>query len=58
MSSYDMVDTLITHFVCYLKNEKRYGFETSSIDRVLNKEYFYWKIIQKMCTRGYSQTPF
>ena len=49
---------LIKHFIWYLKKEKRYGIETLSIDRVLNKEHFYWKIMQKMCTRGYSQTPF
>ena len=48
----------ITHFVCYLKKEKRYDIETLCTDRVLNKEHFYWKIMQKMCTRGYSQTPF
>ena len=49
---------LITHFVWYLKKEKRYDIETLSIDRVLNKEHFYWKTMQKMCTRGYSQTSF
>ena len=50
---------LITHLIThYLKKEKRYDVETLSIDRVLNKEHFYWKIIQKMCTRGYSQTSF
>ena len=49
---------LITHFVWYLKKEKSYDIETLSIDRVLYKKHFYWKIMQKMCTRGYSQTPF
>ena len=50
---------LITHLIThYLKKEKRYDVETLPIDRVLNKEHFYWKIIQKMCTRGYSQTSF
>ena len=44
---------LKTHFVWYLKKEKTYGIETLSIDRVLNKEHFYWKIMQKMSTRGY-----
>ena len=48
----------ITHFAWYLKKEKRYDNETLSIDSVLNKEHFYWKIMQKMCTRGYSLTPF
>ena len=49
---------LITRFVWYLKKEKRYDIKTLFIDRVLNKEHFYWKIMQKMCTRGYSQIPF
>ena len=48
----------MTHFVWYLKKEKRYDIETSSIDRVLNKEHFLWKMIQKMCTRGYSSDLF
>ena len=48
----------LTHFVWYLKKEKRYDIETLSVDRVLNKEHIYWKIMQKMCNRGYSQTPF
>ena len=48
----------ITHFAWYLKKEKRYDNETLSIDSVLKKEHFYWKIMQKMCTRGYSLTPF
>ena len=39
---------LITHFVWYLEKEERYGIETLSIDRALNKEHFYfWKIVQK-----------
>ena len=43
---------LITHFVWYLKKEKRYDIETLSIDRVLNKEHFYGKIMQKICTKS------
>ena len=43
---------LMTHFVWYFEKEKRYGIETLSIDTVLNKEHLYWKIMQKMCTRG------
>ena len=54
---YDVINclnkNLKTHFVWYLKKEKTYGIETLSIDRVLNKEHFYWKIMQKMSTRGY-----
>ena len=49
---------LITHFVWYLKNKKRYHIETLAIDRVLNKKHFYCKIMQKICTKGYSQNPF
>ena len=48
----------VTHFVWHPKKEKRYDIDTLSIDRVLNKERFYWKIMQKMCTRGFSQIPF
>ena len=33
----------MTHFVLYLKKEKRYETETLTIDRVLNKEHFYGK---------------
>ena len=38
---------LITHFIWYLGKEKRYDIETLAIDRVLNKEHFYRKIMQK-----------
>ena len=43
---------LITHFVWYLKTEERYDIETLSIDRVVSKEYFYRKIMQKLCTES------
>ena len=43
---------LIIHFIRYLEKEKRYCIETLYIESVLNKKHFYWKIIQKMCTRG------
>ena len=46
------VKGLITNFVWYLEKEKRYDIETLSIDRVLNKEHFYGKIIQKMCVKS------
>ena len=36
------------HFVWYLEKEKVYDTETLSIDRVLSKEHFYGKIMQKM----------
>ena len=39
---------LITHFVRYLEKEKRYDVEALFIDRVLNKDYFHRKIMQKM----------
>ena len=44
--------TFITHFLWYHEKEKRYNIETFCIDRVLNKEQFYGKIIQKMCTKS------
>ena len=53
---YDIINclnnTLITHFVWYLQKEKRYDIETLSIERVLNKEHYYGKVIQKMCTKS------
>ena len=41
-----------------MRRKKRYDTETLSIDRVLNKERFHGKIMQKMCTKTKSQTPF
>ena len=59
---YDVINclnkNLRTHFVRYLEKEKRYDIETFFIDRVLNKEHFYRKIMQKICTKGQSQTHF
>ena len=53
---YDVINCLnknsITHFVWYLEKEKRYDIEILSIDRVLNKEHFYGKVMQKMCTKS------
>ena len=43
---------LITYFVWYLEKEKRYDIEILSIHRVLNKKYFYGKLMQKMCTKS------
>ena len=40
------------HFVWYLEKEKSYDIETLSIDRVLNKEHFDRKIIQKMYAKS------
>ena len=37
---------LIVHFVWHLEMKKRYEIETLSIDRALNKEHFYGKIMQ------------
>ena len=45
-----LIKNLISHFVSFLKEEKRYEIETLSNDRVLNKEHFHWKIMQKMGT--------
>ena len=53
---YDVINclnmNLITHFVWYLEKEIRCDTETLSIDRELNKEHFYGKIMQKMCTKS------
>ena len=49
---------LITHFVWFREKEKRYDIETLSIDRVLNKEHIYGKIMQKMCTKGSPRSLF
>ena len=47
-----LIKNLITHFVSYLENEIRCNIETLFIDRALNKEHFYEKIMQKMCTKS------
>ena len=49
---------LIPHFLWYLGREPMYAIKTLAIDRVLNKEHFYEKIMQKMCTKSWSQTTF
>ena len=43
---------LITQFVWYLGKEIRCDTETLCIDRELNKEHFYGKTMQKMCTKS------
>ena len=43
---------LITHFVWYLEKEIRRNIETLCIDRVLNTEHFYRKIMQEVCTKS------
>ena len=53
---YDVINCLnknsMTHFVWYNQKENRYDTETLSIDRGLNRENFYWKIKQKICTKS------
>ena len=53
---YDVISclnkNLITHFVWCLEKEIRCDIETLSIDRVLNKEHFCRKSMQKMCTKS------
>ena len=55
---YDIINclnkNLITHFVWYLEREERYDIEILSIDRVLNKEHFYGKVMQKICRKSSS----
>ena len=59
---YDVINclnkNLITRFVWHLEKEIRYDIETLSTDRELNKEHFYGKIMQKICTKSKPQTPF
>ena len=56
MLVYDVVNclnkNLNTHYVWYLEKEIRCDIGTLSIDRVLNIEHFYGKIMQKMCTKS------
>ena len=53
----DIISCLNTTLFCLISREgKKYDIETFSLDTVLNKEYLYGKIIQKMCIKGYSQT--
>ena len=49
---------LVTHLVWYLEKEKKYNNEILSIDRILNKEHFHGKIMQKMCTKSCSRPLF
>ena len=42
----------VTHFGWYLEKEKRYDIKTLSIDGVSDKEHFYRKIMQKMCSKS------
>ena len=42
----------ITHFVWYPGKKKKYDIQTLSIDGVSDKEHFYWKIMQKMCSKS------
>ena len=42
----------IMHFLWYMEKEKRHDIETLSIDGVSDKEHFYRKIIQKICSKS------
>ena len=48
----------MTHFVWYLEKEKRYDIETLLNDRVLNKGYFYGRILQKNMKQKLVLDPF
>ena len=56
LTVYDIINclnkNLIIYLVWYLEKEKSYDIETLSIDRVLNEDYFYGKIMQKMGTKN------
>ena len=53
---YDVINclnkNLMTHYFWYLEKEIRRGIETLSINTELNKEHFYGKTMQKMCTKS------
>ena len=53
---YDIINCLnknfIRQFVWYLEKEKRYDIQTLSINIVLNKENFIWKVMQKIWTKS------
>ena len=50
---YDVFNCLAKNTFCSISWEgKIYGIEIFSIDRVLNKEQFYGKIMPKMCTKS------
>ena len=53
---YDVINCLnkklMTHFVWYLEKEKKYDIGTLSVDRVLNKEHFYGKNMQKRAPKA------
>ena len=57
MTSVSLNMNLIKQFVWYLEKEKIFDIETFSIDRVLSKEPFYEKIIQKLCTKSHFESP-
>ena len=42
----------MAHFVRYPEKQERYGIENMLKDGVSNKEHFYRKILQKMCTES------
>ena len=42
----------ITHFVWYPEKEKSFDIETLPIDGVSDKEHFYRKIMQKICSKS------
>ena len=49
---------LITHFVWYLKKEKRYDIETLSIDKVLKRNIFIWKTCRKCVPEAFPRPLF
>ena len=55
---YDVISCVNKNFITHLEKENRYDIETLSIARVLNEEYLYGKIMQKMYIKNYSQNSF
>ena len=59
---YDIINCLnkmlLTHSLWYRDKEKRYDIETLSNDGVLNKEYVYETIMQKIYTKTSHRSSF
>ena len=52
MRTFLTAEAALTPLTSSLGKEIRCGIQTFSIDGVLNKEHFYGKIMQKMCTKS------
>ena len=59
---YDAINCLnknfITHFVWYYEKEEKYDIKILTTGRVLNKDHFYQKIMQKCARKASCRSPF